>query len=277
MPHAYACRTVLVVTVVSVLAGCGSTSSTVATQPQTTRAATATTTATTPVPATGASSQGLSYSSVVTVPANPGDHFTFQLSLNVTLGAASTNTKGDSPPDVNVVAPISGTATITNTTAGYTANAREIPTTSLYALYRSSDVLCPESGGTITSPKGQPHLCAVWIVALASGCSGNGIDIESLAAGQTGTLALWGSGSSASPAAVEGGPGQVCSNPNLRPSETVKLRENATAAPEVIKELAAPPIGWAVVNDYLALLSCPTSNDVISSKPAGVTGCLGAP
>jgi hypothetical protein len=291
MPRTCACLALLAVVAV-VLTGCGSTTSTattnssVASQPQTTRAvATASNPSTTSAPGT---SQVSTYSGTVTIPANSADQFTFQLTAKVTLGAASTNTEGEGPPDVNVVAPVSGTATVTNTTAGYKAEGTKIPVISILAFYRVSGPVCGPAGG-LETPRGR--MCSIEIASLASGCSGHEIELDSLAPEETGNLTVWPNGAQpmvnetfdpAGSAAGVAGIGGLCAHENAHPADDLRLPGlEAKAAGGVVKTLAAAPVYWVVADDTedhnegsTGCADTSGGNDVVDSQPSGITGCF---
>jgi hypothetical protein len=265
---------------VSLIAGCGSSSrQTSAAEP------TASQTDAPATQSTVAASGAASSTPAVTTPAGPSfsgettfkaNNFSLRLDVNVALGTVSTNTQGMTPPAVNVVVPVSGSATLTNITAGYTAEGEEdIPRLSIWALYKSCGVGESEVGVT--------ELCGVEIAGVASTCSSStnaegasAPEVSSLAPGQSGTLALWPIGpNQLDPAQMVGGvpcetmrevrPADDFTLANMDPSE----RQTATAA------LSSEPSYWVVLGTVVDHECYERGlQTVIVSRPAGLPVCL---
>ncbi len=271
---------------VVLVTGCGSSKSpvsqTAAAQPSSSSStqAPSDSSSTSPATSTGSAQQGASYAGTATVPAGG---FTFNLSFNITLGAASTNTDGMTPPYVNVVAPVSGTVTIKNMTAGYTANLTNIPVIGVFALYPTTNAICEQTFYDISQfnpgPKG---LCGVDIADLASGCASGAAAIQSLAPHQSGELAVWPNGPNSLSPAAGGGPA-ICATTNVELPNTFEFSNiDSGLAQKLTSELSAPPRYWAVANESDNPTGCGENDEgevfagaIIASKPSGVTGCLG--
>lgn len=71
-----------------------------------------------------------------------GGDFTYAVQGQVSLATPASDTNGQTPPDVEISAPLSGSGTITNTTSGYTADSPP----SFYAAvaYPSSGSICQD-------------------------------------------------------------------------------------------------------------------------------------
>jgi hypothetical protein len=220
--------------------------------------------------------------------------FTFTVSFNLTVGAASTNTNGQRPPYVNVAAPISGNASLTNTTANYTAGPNTIPLIGIFAVYPKRSAIC-QTGAVNGQPQFHPGpkgLCGVDIAELAAGCDNT---VQSLATGQNATLVPW---AQAALDQLDPASPQPCSNVNnFQVPDTVQLTGlTPDRAQTVIEQLSKPPRYWVLLNEGSAVethadpaagggFKCQSDEyyvqgghfigQVISSKPDGVTGCLG--
>jgi hypothetical protein len=274
----------LAVAVGVVCSGCGS-SATSPTSPAARGASTTTAAEAQPKTTTAPPPPSNSYSGMTTVAVH---HFTFNIDFDITLGTASSNTEGIAPPNVNVVAPLSGTVSIRNTTTAYTASSADLPKTAVFAVYSANSPICQRSGSEYaipTSPKGP--LCGVELAGLAASCSnGKGVP-ASIAPEATGSLTLWASTDVGSPHAASnpapnpvGGPAErgECPNYTGHPATSLeRIVEGSGVAEQVVKDLDAPPLYWAIVND--AEEQCPAGggNDgnVLESQPAGLKGCLG--
>ncbi|MHB8242654.1 MAG: hypothetical protein ACYDHN_11755 [Solirubrobacteraceae bacterium] len=214
-----------------------------------------------------------------------------------------TDTANEQPGFLNVVAPVSGTATLTNTTTGYTANEANYPRLEVDALYPSSSPVCghqgksvPEDGDVPIGLSGCPlfavvpfygggaGLCAVRVAALrttlTAACGGDSSE-ESLAGGQSINLVVEPDGSQG---------GGAC-EPQDDPGYLVLSGLFPAEAELTIATLRAPPKYWAVVSPDGDTSSCPQSAraaqkratgqfsvpplvPVIVSEPAGLVGCL---
>jgi hypothetical protein len=249
------------VSLAAVLAGCGSASS----SPTTTIAHQSTpTTATTTSHVEPTALSGPSYADSVTARSYTGP---FRLTFTVALGKPATQAE-DNPDSryVKVITPISGNATIMNTGTGTSQN----PNTSVLALYNIKSSVCgaaDDERARTSTPKGE--LCWIEIAALAPSCSDY---VGMLEEGHAATLALWAGGGDKVPN-FAGPSGAICEEPDVHPSEILELKAVPAVAHSVVAELAKPPIYWVVVDDDQ---NC-DGGDVLASKPAGLTGCLGPP
>jgi hypothetical protein len=201
------------------------------------------------------------------------NQFSFTIAANVTVGAATTNTEGMTPPFVNVVVPVTGTATLTNTTPGYTAKLENIPGVSLIAVYSENTVACKNVIST-SQPTSHGALCEMEVAGLAPGCNDGSPSIESLGENQSAPLDLWLSAPGVPDLATLNGGAEACANdPELKPAPNLIISKvDSSAAQKFIAELTKPPTWWALVNNSEE--DC-GENDVISSTPAGLTGCFG--
>jgi hypothetical protein len=259
--------------------------------------ATTSTTATTATPETSTNpserQSRLSYE-VDELPVSAND-FDYTLSASLTLGAGSTNTEGQRPPFVNVVAPVTGAATLTNVTSGYTASANDIPLIGVWALYPSDSAICRYTGGINGGAGGEFHpgpddLCGADIAEFAAACDST---FDSLGEGERAELVAWvqSAGSYLDPASPE--PCEHISS--FEPPDTfAQLRLTPARAERIVEELSQPPEYWALVDETGALGDAPVDDRtdcrhdefyiqggdyvgrVIASEPTGVEGCLGS-
>jgi hypothetical protein len=194
---------------------------------------------------------------------------------------------------VNVVAPISGTASISNQTANYVASRTDIPLLGVFAIYPSSSAICQSDANTVGFNPGQSN-CGLDIAELAASCDST---FESLPSGQQATLALWPQSalngsisgsreySAASPTACQKESDYPPPTTYEQPS-TIQLTDNLTSnqAQPVMTELSSPPKDWVVLDESIVCqskgysFSAPPGpqyiGQVIASKPAGISGCL---
>lgn len=235
----------------------------------TTQAAATTTSTQAPTPAPPPS--GPTYSKTAAFKAN---NFSFTIAANVTVGAATTNTEGMTPPFVNIVVPVTGTATLTNNTSGYTAKLENIPGVSLIAVYSENTVAC-KNVITTSQQTSRGTLCDIEVVGFAPGCNGNAPAIESLGENQSTSLDLWPNAPGVpNLATLNGGAAEACANtPELKPTPNMIISKvDSSAAQKFVAALSKPPTWWALVSNNEE--NC-GENDVISSMPPGLTGCFG--
>lgn len=277
---------VLVLLVMGGMVGCGSSKmgpppkSTTPTRPVESTTASTTTTSEPPPPA------GVSYS--VNGVQVDFDNFTFDFSAKLTLGAATTNTDGQEPPYENVEAPISGGATLTNTTSGYTVDPDKLPLLGIFAIYPKGSPVC---GQLLNGPRFDPgpsSLCGIDIAEFAASCDQT---VEPLGDGDSVQLVPW---AQFMLSELQPGTPQPCANAtDFQIPDTFSFkRVNATDADAVVAGLAKPPRYWALV-----LEDGPTQTgvdpatgegpdcgfaeggdligQVIASQPNGLKGCLG--
>lgn len=283
---------VLFVSGTLILAGCGtSNSSSPSTSASSADGPAAVSSTSTEGSTTASAPSGLSYS--VTNLNISSDGFTFAFTANVNVGTPSTNTEGQVPPYVNVAAAVSGTATLTDTTAGYTADAGHIPLIGLYAAYPANSPVCADS--QFGFHPGPTDICAIDVAEFAATCSGA---VQSLTNGQRATLVPF--AQTAGPLnALQPEPVDGCSTGNDRqPSTTVTWKRlTSDDAQHLIGELAQPPRYWALLNEGSPSQSgtdpavgngpaCQSDEfyvqggqyigQVIASQPSGLTGCVGS-
>ncbi|HSZ14352.1 MAG TPA: hypothetical protein VK790_09990 [Solirubrobacteraceae bacterium] len=227
------------------------------------------------------------------------------MAFNVTLGQATTNTTNENPGYLNVVAPVSGTATLTNTTTDYTASEAEYPPLEVDALYPSNSPVCghqgasvPHDGDVPVGHIGRPFsavvpfyggdLCTLRVAALhttlTAACGGDSSE-ESLAGGQSINLMVEPDGSQ--------GDGAGCDQPD-DPGYLVLSGLFPAEAELTVAALRAPPKYWAVFSSDGDTSSCPRSAlaaqkkaageyseppllPVVTSEPSGLSGCVVGP
>lgn len=224
---------------------------------------------------------GVSYEDTVLVPRTATFDFGYRVAVSVNLGAATTNTEGQTPPNVNVVVPVTGTASLTNTTSGYTA--KNLPVFSLLALYPA-----PTCDSVVEDHSGHKY-CAIEIAVLAPGCTAGTAgpaQLESLGSGESGQLEIFPSPT------VQGGAdistlinGDSVCDPNspqgvLKPSPNLIIGGIAdTDAPRLVAALGTSPRYWAVILDRgpCAPEGNTNGNSVLLSKPPGLKACVGYP
>jgi hypothetical protein len=294
-PSSMALFLLMLVTTAALLAGCGASSSDStpsAEHVELPHAATTATAATEGSPASGSTVSG-----AATVSPSQFTKFSSRLTFSVTLGTATTSTEGEEPGNLAVEAPVSGSASVTNTTSGYTMDENEVPTFSVFALYPESAAPqnCSKHAGTSEGDVEEVHdasgskLCAYEIAGLASGCTssqaseaGNEATVKELAPGATGALAVWPQVTS---------PTDVAPNPAATgvslcgKSTSVTISQHLTysrypkeEAEAVASMLNKPPSYWIVVLDKVcAGVAVQPINSVVFSKPAGISGCYGTP
>lgn len=271
------------------IAGCGSSESgspaSFTTRVSPVKRTTAATTTTPAVP------QDVSYNvDGVEVVAN---NFTFDFSATLTMGAATTDTEGQEPPYENVVAPISGEATLTNTTSGYTVDPTGLPLLGVFAVYPDSSPVCDHllNNGPQFHP-GPSNLCGIDIAEFAISCDQTP---EPLADGASVQLVPW---AQFSLSELQPGAPQICANVSDFPiPSSVNLRRiNSDVADAIVARLTEPPRYWALLleNGSLQTGVDPATGEgpacesdeyyiqggeligqVIDSQPSGLTGCLG--
>lgn len=265
-----------VLALAGILVGCGSSASsssgtaaaaasTSSSVPQSTAPPTETSTT------SSTAASGVSYSAA-NVPISAGG-FTFNLSVKLTVGTPSTNTDNEQPPYVNVAAPLSRSATLTNTTANYTADPKNQPLIGVFALYPLRSAICHYGLFPATFHPGPAGLCGLDIAELVVACHVDNPGL-SLATGQGATLV-------------------PCNINNYQAPNSVQLiRLTSDTAQALIAQLSNPPNYWVLLNESGAAdpatgsgFACQSDEyyiqggqfigQVISSKPDGVTGCLG--
>ena len=229
------------------------------------------TTATASSPAT--ESHGPTYSDRFTITAN---NFRFSVSLHAALGEPTISTQGLSPPKVNVIIPVTGSGTITNTTSGYTADS--IPGASLYALYpvnaHKECIGYLDSEVEVWAPH-QAKLCRVTVATFAVSCAGATSAEEpspapTLAPGATAPLT----------ACASNGVGTGATSVGDSPTLGVATATSHSEAQEVMG-ISRHPAYWVVANSANAneceLLGTNTRapNNVVASVPPGLKGCVG--
>jgi hypothetical protein len=222
------------------------------------------------------------------------DEFSFRLATTIQLGQPSTNTTELAPPDENVAIPVSGTASLTNETTGYTASATDIPNLAVFAIYNA-----PSCFGTqLEGPNGGTEMwCGVEIASIASACNGSDQAVASIDGGETANLAIWPSDQALPPdepsletseansgpvycqvvltgaAAGEEAGGHPAPTPN---AELKGLDPSNSAAAGAA--LSKDPAHWLIVTRNGACSERgPEWIEVIAAKPAGIKGCLDEP
>lgn len=209
----------------------------------------------------------MSFSDTVPV-AMGGYHFT--VSVKLTLGTASTNTEGQEPPNMNVVARVSGSGEIANHTSGYTASIPgQLPRIGIFALYPASGVLCrnqqplPGAQSVSTTVSTDAGVCAIGVAEAAVPCIGNA-DSEppnvpaatSLAPGESTTLALWpvvsgnASYTSGYPLSLMSPTARCEDSYEEKPSESFGLGGiPSTEASTFVNALNEPPRYWTITTE----------------------------
>jgi hypothetical protein len=221
------------------------------------------------------------------------NNFTFDFSAHLTVGAATTNTEGQEPPYENVEAPISGGATLTNTTSGYTVDPDKLPLLGFFAIYPDSSPLCSHllNGGPQFHP-GPSHLCGIDIAEFAASCDQT---VDPLADGASVPLVPWAQ-FALNELRVDGSPYCVNVNDFPIPSSVVIRDVDSKVADAIVARLAQPPKYWALLieNGSLQTGVDPATGEgpdcesdefyvqggeligqVVASQPSGLKGCLG--
>lgn len=265
----------LVVVVALLVSACGGDegdgSSTPAQHPPTTREAPPMT----PPEAAPQQATGLSFSAD-DVSFTKGN-FKYELSVNLTVGEPTTSTEGLRPPLVNLAAPLSGDATLTNVTPNYSVdNPYDIPVTAVFALYPPRTAVCEKADGeSMAGPT--KKLCAMDVAAFAAGCDRT--YTTPLAEGESWDFIPWGTPSTETftqTHATLGNP-SFCrdytdaAEEQLFPDQMLLGPLESADAEEAIEQLPKPK--------YLVLLVLDGGDDcitgqVLASKPKGITGCL---
>lgn len=228
--------------------------------------------------------------------------YSFSVSFNVVLGAATTSTVNETPGYVAVVAPVSGTATLTNTSNGYTASESNYPSLEVAALYPMGDSVCfhqgeavPSTGDVPVGHTGTPFhavvafygsapLCALRVAQLnppLSAACGGSSSVESLSGGQGLDLVVTPDGSQG---------GGECEQQD-DPGYLVLSGLSSGDAASIVSDLHEPPKYWAVLSPDGDMTSCPQSArtaqkegtgqfstpdvvPVVISEPGGLRGCV---
>lgn len=218
------------------------------------------------------------------------DDFEFSIQGSVTMGSATTTTVGENPDEVTVVAPVTGSGTVTNLTAGYIATRG--PFTNALALYPAKSALCSTrrgiyndgsdsySNGVATGDFFSAHgvFCGVEVATFAPQPCDSPNPPLALQTGEPSDLAVLPNGSSGCEQGTDPGYLQITGVPT-------------SLAQQMVSALDSPPLYWVLATDggFDHPTGCPsaarsaapyagqdlgdTSGTVIASRPAGLKGC----
>lgn len=226
--------------------------------------------------------------------------YSFGFNAEISLGNARRNTLNQHPGFVNVAAPVTGTASLTNETKGYTASGEgeQYPELQAIAIYPGGSAICQHDPGEYgDASDGNPvdsyyavnpfytnngeWLCAATIAAftppLTQACGGTG-EGESLAPGDTLALNVAPDGGS------EEGSGEC--GTDFEPGYFVLSSIPTAKARVIVNDLNEPPMAWALTS-WTAEPKCPKKAmsaaegrekellvPVIESQPGRFKGCL---
>lgn len=215
--------------------------------------------------------------------------FDFSINVDVNLSGPQVTTEGQAPPWVNVVAQVSGGGELTNSTSGYSAQANDIPTMGVWALYPKSRKICDTKlNGQPGFHPGPTNLCAINIAELAVPCSSAGQELTE-GAGQE--MVAW---AQYAGSLLRAGDPAECHNVTDPVPETFLIKGiRRPAADASVRSLENGPKYWVLVNESGAAgdpaagggPDCQTDEyyiqggdfygEVVYSHPEGVKGCIG--
>jgi hypothetical protein len=226
--------------------------------------------------------------------------YSFGFEAEISLGTARRNTLGEHPGYVNVIAPVTGTASLTNETKGYTATGegQQYPELQAIALYPAGSAICQHDPGEYgDASDGNPEdsyyavnpfyadsgksLCAATIASftppLTQACGGAG-EGESLGPGESLDLNVAPDGGS------EEGSGECGSD--FMPGYFVLSGIPTSESHVIVNDLNEAPVAWALTswtgepNCSKQAMSAAEGREkellvpVIESQPSGFQGCV---
>ncbi len=237
-------------------------------------------------------SSGLTYSDSASFKSN---NFSYTISFNVALGEVSTNTAEQQPAAANVLAPLSGSATLANNTAGYTASGGSLPAAGVFAVYPNSSPICQLKSSVVDYfDPGPQNVCALDIAELMPPCDNGSLTAQippdqSLAMTVWPALSTWPDNSAADMTPVNYGGAldmaTVCEGLTQQPSSDFQFF-GLDNAQEIASALTQPPRDWLIADESEQLVGpspdCANSDNnneqfvgaILSSKPSGISGCL---
>lgn len=231
---------------------------------------------------TSSASSSLSTSLTATVPGEDGGSMT--LTVTVSLGAPSQDTSGDNPGYTNVTVPVTGSASLDNSSSySLTPNLLQVD-----ALYPSATSVCKHQGPDAEVDGNQENavdavvpfyrtggasLCRVLVASLYSPCNAgdNGQGLGSVDADSTATLQVVPNGSSVD-ASCGGEPSAGNLIFNAVPNSSVN---------DLSSQLTETPAFWVVMQqDGTCTPAANASPDAttawtpVASEPSGLRGCF---